>query len=67
MRSSWSTRRCCIGGVDRTRQVQSQGAMAGAGLEDFNRGLCIAGRRGVDMDIEEGDDQIAIMRIDLLA
>jgi hypothetical protein len=39
--------------------------MAGARLEDLYRRLWLGGRR-IDMNIEEGDDQVGIMRVNLL-
>lgn len=45
--------------------MQCQGSMTGAGFEDFDRGLMIISGGRIRVDIEEGDDQVGIMRVDL--
>jgi hypothetical protein len=40
--------------------------MAGARFENLYRRLCLGGRR-VDVNVEEGDDQVGIVRVDLMA
>jgi hypothetical protein len=40
--------------------------MACSGLQNFQGGLCFAGGRGIDVDIEERCNQIGILWINLL-
>lgn len=63
----WSGRRGRVGGVNGTRKVQCQGAMASAGFKDLYRRLVCLGGRGIRVKVEEGDDQIGVVGVDLLA
>lgn len=68
LRAGRERRRSRVCGLDCARQVEGEGAVAGAGFKDFQRRgvvrVAVCCWRG-DVDVQEGDDEVGVGGVDL--